>query len=75
MRARCPGTSYATIHVQAIRTKLGEKYKPATANRYLSALKGVLREAWRLGAYPGEELERIRDVRSVPDPRSPPDAP
>lgn len=53
-------------HVQAVRTELGEKYKPATANRYLSALKGVLREAWRLGAYPGEELERVRDVRSVP---------
>ena len=30
-------------HVQAIRTKLGERYKPATANRYLSAGKGVLR--------------------------------
>ena len=53
-------------HVQAVRTRLGEKYKPATANRYLSALKGVLREAWRLGAFPGEELERVRDVRSVP---------
>jgi len=53
-------------HVQAIRTRLGEKYKPATANRYLSALKGVLREAWRLGAFPGEELERVRDVRSMP---------
>ena len=53
-------------HVQAVRTRLGEKYKPATANRYLSALNGVRREAWRLGAYPGEELERVRDVRSVP---------
>jgi len=29
-------------HVEAIRTKLGERYKPATANRYLSALKGSL---------------------------------
>ncbi len=53
-------------HVQAVRTRLGEKYKPATANRYLSALKGVLREAWRLGVFPGEELERVRDVRSLP---------
>ena len=53
-------------HVQAVRTRLGEKYKPATANRYLCALKGVLREACRLGAFPGEELERVRDVRSVP---------
>jgi site-specific recombinase XerD len=52
--------------VQAIRTKLGERYKPATANRYLSAVKGVLREAWRLGEYPGEELEKVTDVRSAP---------
>lgn len=49
-----------------IRTKLGERYKPATANRYLSAVKGVLCEAWRLGEYPGEDLEKVRDVRSVP---------
>jgi integrase len=61
-----PWAQLRHVHVQAIRTKLGEKYKPATAKRYLSALKGVLREAWRLGDFPGEELQRIRDVRSVP---------
>lgn len=61
-----PWTQLRHEHVQAIRTKLGEKYKPATAKRYLSAVKGVLREAWRLGAYSGGELERVRDVRSVP---------
>jgi integrase/recombinase XerD len=58
-------------HVQAIRTKLGERYKPATANRYLSAVKGVLREAWRLGEFAGEELEKVRDVRSVPGSAAP----
>ena len=26
----------------------------------------MLREAWRLGQLPGEELEKVRDVRSVP---------
>jgi hypothetical protein len=36
------------------------------ANRYLPAVKGVLREAWRLGEYSGEELEKVWDVRSVP---------
>jgi hypothetical protein len=59
-----PWSQLRYAHVQAIRTQLGEKYKPATANRYLSAAKGVLRKAWRLGAYPGEEFERVRDVRS-----------
>jgi site-specific recombinase XerD len=58
-------------HVQAIRTKLGERYKPATANRYLSAVKGVLRETWRLGEFAGEEIEKVRDVRSVPGSAAP----
>jgi len=61
-----PWSELRYAHLQVIRTKLAETYKPATANRYLAAVKGVLREAWRLGVFPGEELERIRDIRSVP---------
>jgi site-specific recombinase XerD len=52
-------------HVNALRGRLQQLYAPATANRYLSALKAVLRESWRLGWLDRETLEKTIDVKGV----------
>lgn len=53
-------------HVAAIRGMLMDKgYAPATINSYLVALRGVLREAWRLGQLDAEAYHRAIDVKNV----------
>jgi site-specific recombinase XerD len=52
-------------HAQAVRTVLAERYRPVTANKTLSALRGVLREAWRLGLTSAEDYQRAADLEGV----------
>lgn len=66
-----PWTDLHYEHLQALRTKLAERYAPATANKHLAAIRGVLREAFRLGQLPPETWERIRLVKSVRGSRPP----
>lgn len=58
-------------HVAAIRQRLAEKYAPASANRMLSSLRGVLRESWNLGLLSAEEYQRAIRVKPVKGSRLP----
>ncbi len=52
-------------HTAAIRSKLSEAYSPATANRMLCALRGVLKAAWQLGQMTEEARARACNLGSV----------
>jgi site-specific recombinase XerD len=52
-------------HTAAVRSALMEKYKPSTANKILAALRGVLKESWRLGYMTAEDYHRAADVPTI----------
>lgn len=52
-------------HTAAIRAALAGKYAPATANKMLSALRGVVKQCWRLGYIAAEERDRTCDLSPV----------
>jgi integrase len=56
----------------ALRTALATRFAPATCNKTLAAVRGVVRECWRLGLVDGEAKERILDVGGVRGSRLPP---
>jgi site-specific recombinase XerD len=58
-------------HTQAIRTRLAERYAPASVNKILCAVRCVLHEAFRLGLVSAEEYQRAVDIPSVKGSRLP----
>jgi integrase len=61
----CDWSALRFQHTQAIRSKLAGAYAPATANRILSALRGVLKASFLLGQMGAEEYTRAVMVKSV----------
>lgn len=57
--------------VTAIKAWLDQKYAPATVNRYLVAVRRVIKEAWRHHLITAEEYQRATDVQSVSAQRLP----
>lgn len=57
--------------VTAIKAWLDSKYAPATVNRYLCAVRRVIKEAWRHHLISAEEYQRATDVQSVSAERLP----
>ncbi len=64
-----PALRYA--HTQALRAALAERYVTSTANRHLAALRGVLKECWRLSLMAAEDYHRAADLRHLREVRLP----
>lgn len=69
---RLPWQNLRYQHTAALRTALIESGRaPATCNRILAAVRGVLKEAWRLGLMNAEDYTRAADVTAVKSERLP----
>ena len=61
----CPWSSLRYQHVAAIRSQLEEKYKPATVNKALAAVRGVLFAAKHLKQISAEDYQDAREVKGI----------
>lgn len=68
-----PGSDYARLpwhelrfsHTAAIRAHLAAQHAPAYASKQISALKGVLRIAWKLGQMTTDDYARAVDLAPI----------
>ena len=52
-------------HTALVRSQLMDGYAPATANRFLCALRGTLEEAWLLGQMSAEDYHRAAHLSPI----------
>ena len=52
-------------HTAALRAVLAERYAFSTANKMLSALRGTLKAAWKLGLMTAEDYHKAASVESI----------
>lgn len=72
--ADCLTLNWAALsyqHTAAVRGRLLDRYAPVTANRILSALRGVLEQTWLLGQMSAEDYHRAARLSPVPGERLP----
>jgi site-specific recombinase XerD len=60
-----PWSELDAQHVTMVRSWLAENYKRATANKVLSALRGVLKAAFELGQMSAEQYQRAKLVKGL----------
>ena len=63
--AGLPWSQLRFQHTTAVRAQLAERYAHTTANKMLSALRGVLRSAWQLGLMSAEDYHKAVSIKSV----------
>ena len=66
-----PWAGWRSPNTQALRAHLVERYAPASVNKHLSALRGVLEACFDLGLMSADEHRRAAKVRRVPNHRLP----
>jgi integrase len=62
---RIPWRELTYAETNLIRAALIRRYRPETVRVTLTALKGVLHEAYRLGLIDAERYERARDIKKI----------
>jgi site-specific recombinase XerD len=64
--AQIPWEQIRYPHVVLLRTEFIERWEsPSHVNKHLSALRGILKECWRLGLMSAEDYQRACDVANV----------